>query len=376
VVNVNIVKFDVALRNAIMNRAGGDPVRPEAASGAAERSRLKLLVHRTVAAMIKPLRRVFGGEIMARLAALDIVADSIHALHLKLDDTHLQIATLKEQLEATYARLEDVTLKVRGPIRLDDQRQAIRLADGYLCVPASDLQLVVMLTDAPPGGLEPGTREVLRRVLRPGMHMVDVGANVGLHALAAARIVGRTGRVTAIEPTPSVVECLRQTVQLNAVAAIVDIRAIAVGSERSTSRFFLHAVSGHNSLYQHGNEQGEVIDVEVETLDALLSSSERVDLVKLDVEGAELSALRGMSRTLDRNPDLVLIAEFGPSHLEAVGIAPADCSLMRSMRSAAPAGRPFLMSWSLWNPSILLSLDRTWRNGSPFDARRLAYAFQ
>jgi FkbM family methyltransferase len=125
----------------------------------------------------------------------------------------------------------------------------------YICVPTSDLQLLIMLTDAPSGGLEPGTREVLRRILRPGMHMVDVGGNVGLHALAAARMVGRAGRVTGIEPLPSVVECLRQSIQLNALGAIVEIHATAVGSGRSTIRFFLHPVSGHDSLYQHPSDR-------------------------------------------------------------------------------------------------------------------------
>ena len=64
------------------------------------------------------------------------------------------------------------------------------------------------------------------------------------------------------------------------------------------------------------------IEVELSPLDNLLHVGERVDLVKIDVEGAELAVFAGMSRIIAENPYLVIIAEFAPSHLRARQIAP------------------------------------------------------
>jgi hypothetical protein len=62
--------------------------------------------------------------------------------------------------------------------------------------------------------------------------------------------------------------------------------------------------------------------VEVLPLDDLVQANDRVDLVKIDVEGSELLVLQGMKRIIADNPELAIIAEYGPSHLEAAGISP------------------------------------------------------
>jgi hypothetical protein len=84
-------------------------------------------------------------------------------------------------------------------------------------------------------------------------------------------------------------------------------------------------VIGHSSLIRGDALSAATateIEVEVSPLDDLVEQRERVDVVKIDVEGAELAVLEGMTRVIAENPELAIIAEFGPSHLKATHIAP------------------------------------------------------
>lgn len=81
---------------------------------------------------------------------------------------------------------------------------------------------------------------------------------------------------------------------------------------------------GHSSLYALPEEDGvgRDITIEVTRLDDIIGPDQRLDVVKIDVEGAELDVLAGMDRLVQENPDLAIVAEYGPSHLERVGVTP------------------------------------------------------
>ena len=158
-------------------------------------------------------------------------------------------------------------------------------------------------------------RRVLESHLYPGMAAVDVGANVGYHTLVAARAVGPKGRVYAVEPAKYNIEVLKKNVLINQFGNVVII-PFAAGSHHEERDFWLRHV-GHseqrNSFYPDhvdvANATVTVEKVQVAPLDDLIEGN--VDLVKLDVEGAELEALAGMTRLL-RNPSVQLIVEWHP----------------------------------------------------------------
>ena len=77
--------------------------------------------------------------------------------------------------------------------------------------------------------------------------------------------------------------------------------------------------SGHHSLFGLPAEAGEPVDVPLEKLDDVLASHPAVDLLKIDAEGAELEIVEGALRTIERSPEIALIVEFGPSHLQRSG---------------------------------------------------------
>lgn len=225
----------------------------------------------------------------------------------------------RERFDEVYQRLN--RLLSRNAVVLEGGAVvAARSRYGYLLLPAADVPTCTQFAE---GVLpEPGTIAVVDSVLTPGACFVDVGANVGMFTLIAAQRVGANGRIIAVEPTPGTARLLRDMCLTNGISGIVDVVEAAAGRGSGRARLNVKVPCGHNSLIQlEGSTAG--VDVAVRSLDDIVGQG-RVDMVKLDVEGYELEALAGMGQLLRRNRDMVLIVEFGPSHLERAGIAIAD----------------------------------------------------
>jgi FkbM family methyltransferase len=164
----------------------------------------------------------------------------------------------------------------------------------------------------------------LSRILRPGDVFVDVGANAGIYTLFAAAAVGPTGRVIACEPSPREQARLRANLALNDFPQ-VDVITMALGEAPGTATLRLaeRYLAGHNSMFLTPPGPVEEASIAVTTLDRILASSPRCDCVKIDVEGAELLALRGATETLARCRPKLLI-EFNPDTLAAAGTSAAE----------------------------------------------------
>jgi len=150
--------------------------------------------------------------------------------------------------------------------------------------------------------------------LRPGMTFVDAGAHVGQYALLASGQVGAAGRVIAFEPHPVLGEVLRRNVR-RAGCANVTVSPLALGKAGGSASLVLHpsANPGASSLRPDGvTAHHRRAPVTVAALDDCLDSEgvAKVDVLKLDVEGAELDVIEGAQRTLAANPGIVLVVEF------------------------------------------------------------------
>lgn len=160
------------------------------------------------------------------------------------------------------------------------------------------------------GCFEPNEIYWLSTVLRPGQTVIDVGANEGLYSLFAAACVGPAGRVIAVEPSSREVARLRANLKLNPRLR-VDVEQI--GLSRAPGEALLNVASathaGHNTL---GTFAYEGIDaalperITLTTLDHLAGRLDHVDLIKIDVEGAELAVLEGAVQTLQRHRPVIL----------------------------------------------------------------------
>lgn len=169
---------------------------------------------------------------------------------------------------------------------------------------------------------QPETR-LVQAVLGSGDVFLDVGANVGYYSLLAAQIVGAGGQVHAFEPMPQNGAALRHTVRENGITNIV-VNQVAVGAGPGSLDLFVSdqqiGNSGWASVVPSGR-RAKMVTVERVAIDDYLTSRSigRVNLVKLDIEGGELDAFRGM-RSLLALPDAPdLLFEVNPDLLERLG---------------------------------------------------------
>ncbi|MFT0171981.1 FkbM family methyltransferase [Paraburkholderia mimosarum] len=187
---------------------------------------------------------------------------------------------------------------------------------GYVLCSDSDHAVLAGLLDC--GELERGTRLLIERFLAPEDVFVDVGAHLGLLSLAAARAMQGRGKIIAFEPFPETRKLMERSFWINGLSRMLELHEVAVSDHNGTSTLFLGEVSGHHSIFalnEAGSEAAPKIEVDLVTLDSVVPPDQRVTLIKIDVEGAELDVIKGASATLQRNPDTALIAEFGPPHL-------------------------------------------------------------
>jgi FkbM family methyltransferase len=141
--------------------------------------------------------------------------------------------------------------------------------------------------------------------------VIDGGANIGLTTIAALREAPRIQRVIAVEPSPKALACLKQTIAANNMADRVTIISEALSSEKGTIRFAEHEFLAGSHLIDGEARYDSETTVQVTTLDALVDDLglTRMDLIKLDLEGFELDALKGAQKTISRFSP-VFVAEF------------------------------------------------------------------
>jgi FkbM family methyltransferase len=184
------------------------------------------------------------------------------------------------------------------------------------------------------GVYEAGTLSVMQKCLRTGDRVLDVGANIGLMSLVAARSVGAEGKVYAIEPEPETFDLLKMHIRLNAASNIIPLN-IAIGSARGSAS--LHVRNGGSpgsaTLVPAEDERERRWEVCVESIDGLCAARgiQALRLVKIDVEGWELEVLRGAAGVLSREDSPIVIIECSRLHAMQGGQVSDIFSLLVSM---------------------------------------------
>ena len=179
---------------------------------------------------------------------------------------------------------------------------------------------------------ESATVALFLKMLTPGATVFDVGANVGYYALVAAKSVGPHGQVHAFEATPAVAERFGENVTLNRLTNVV-VNHFAVCDRAGEVEFRLQADDSEgNSLVSYATDWLSV-RVPAVTLDDYIADRKvgRVDILKVDVEGAEPLVFAGATALLSRREPPLLIVESNPATLRAAGNSP---ELLRTQLAA------------------------------------------
>lgn len=170
---------------------------------------------------------------------------------------------------------------------------------------------------------EPYNTELILQHLKPGHVVLDIGANAGYYSLLAGRAVGPTGRVYAFEPAAKAYTLLERNIEKNGLGQIVKPLRKAVSDKTGVVILHTYAeASGASSVHSHANvthfSVEETLEVDSVSIDDLLNGQE-VNFIKMDIEGHEVAALRGMRNTILRSPDLIIMSELNPSLLHSAG---------------------------------------------------------
>jgi FkbM family methyltransferase len=161
---------------------------------------------------------------------------------------------------------------------------------------------------------------LFKKVVKRGMTIVDIGANIGYYTLLAASLTGDKGQVFAFEPDPQNFALLSENVALNGYKNVIPIQK-AISNEPGRAKLFLDKTNlGAHSLSEANVKVENMITVDVTSLDEFFNSLNcKIDIVKMDVQGSEMKVLDGMIGIIDANEDLVILTELWPVGLKNAG---------------------------------------------------------
>ncbi len=160
-------------------------------------------------------------------------------------------------------------------------------------------------------------RQLLKKILFPGAVVADAGANIGIYSQFLSHRVGPSGVVHSFEPSPKNFVRLRSATRK---LPNVHVCQAAVGEHSGKTMLYLSdKLNVDHRAYPTEGDARRALQIEMMALDDYFKPGQRVDLIKIDIQGYELHALQGAKRILKENPEIKLLLEFWPYGLKQAG---------------------------------------------------------
>lgn len=168
------------------------------------------------------------------------------------------------------------------------------------------------------------TTELFKKnIIKSGMMVYDIGANIGYYSMLAAQLVGPSGKIYAFEPDDRNFTYLVHNIKQNGFSGIIIPMKKAVSNYTGDTKIYLDEINpGDNSLFKRPTS-GDITKVQTIALDEFFLDGIKPDVIKMDIEGAEFLALEGMKRLLT-NKKSVMFIECNPSMIQASGASIND----------------------------------------------------
>jgi len=153
------------------------------------------------------------------------------------------------------------------------------------------------------------TTEIMKRIVKKGDIILDIGANIGYYTILEADLVGAKGRVYAVEPVPKNIGLLKKNIELNNCQ---NIKVFPIGAGAKEGRVKIYLSESCNLSSMNKNTKGIIDEIRVPiiTLDKFLINKPFPNLIRMDIEGYEYQVLKGMAKILKRGEPLKLLIEF------------------------------------------------------------------
>lgn len=160
--------------------------------------------------------------------------------------------------------------------------------------------------------------KLISSIVKPGFNILDIGANIGFYTQIFSNIVGPNGTVHAFEPEATNFNYLQQNLGTNKNVKLVNK---AVSDKTGPIKIYLSKMLNVDHRTYPVDDYAEVIEINATTIDDYLLSNNttQVDFIKMDIQGFEMAALKGMEKTLKNNPYVKIITELWPYGLKKAG---------------------------------------------------------
>ena len=173
---------------------------------------------------------------------------------------------------------------------------------------------------------EPFEIELVRHLVKKGDTAVDIGAMIGCYTLVFAKLVGENGKVFAFEPEPENYKILQKNIWMNGYK---NTRIVQMAVSDTDGEMKLYVANGNLGMHTLGKRKDwtkwKEIKVETIRLDSYFEKYDRkIDFIKMDIQGAEGLALKGMEKILQKNEQVKIIMEFSQPELTGLG-DPKEC---------------------------------------------------
>lgn len=197
---------------------------------------------------------------------------------------------------------------------------------------------------------------ILKAFLKPGAIAVDAGANIGLYSAIMGRLVQDGGRIISFEPVPRLYSCLERNVRDNGLG-MVETYNVALGHAEGTCQMILSAYNSGDNRLAFGSRGISVRMVQGDDI----VGHRMVDFIKIDVQGFELPALKGLEKCILRSRDITLFFEYWPSGMRCAGYEANElrdwlASHSFKLKIMTPAGEWMPIGWAdisrycAWSP--------------------------
>jgi FkbM family methyltransferase len=197
---------------------------------------------------------------------------------------------------------------------------AVQAGDFIMGIPSEEWGLAMYLSQN--GYFEAGSERLFCNLIKEEMTVIDIGANLGIYTLHALKA---GCKVYSYEPTPFTYDLLNKNIKVNGY--LESNRAVtynyAVGDKEKIVKFSIYkGVCGQNHITDE-EEADNTIEVPVVSIDHQ-HEGEKIDFIKIDIEGAEYDAFKGMKNIIQSNPDIMILMEFAPVFIRRAGVDPKD----------------------------------------------------
>lgn len=173
------------------------------------------------------------------------------------------------------------------------------------------------------GTYEPLETEVVKKIVKKGNTILDIGANIGYYTLLFAKLVGKKGRIIAFEPDPDNFALLKKNIEINNYKNVILVQKAVSDKTGKLRLYFCEDNKGNHRIYDSGDNRQSIKIESIRLDDYFKNYDGSINFIKMDIQGAEGGALQGMPNLLKKNK-VKIVTEFWPIGLKEFGIAPKE----------------------------------------------------